>query len=338
MPQPKSNETLISIGSIILRHLLQTICNAHAITQLRDNNEETASVGTFSREQIRYATAIYPRVSLLNHSCNSNVLSSYIDDSSTIVVKAARSIPANNEIYNCYGPHYLKMSLFERQQSLLDQYRFHCDCDPCTSQMSQVDKTKLALKCEKCQSSETLIKFSEKNLLIKCEKCQHSLGYNELNLVFSQIDLDLNNAFDSNFEEKILNLKKRANKYLMIDGKDQVGNIQIDEHSRGFYMVYSKLLDIQCRHWCNLLEFVKASDLGEKNVKLLKLIHKNETVVVELAHELFKLAEIQSNCRLYKKALANVNEAIFIGESLYSADNKILREFLELKNNLQSVL
>ena len=90
------------------------------------------------------------------------------------------------------------------------------------------------------------------------------------------------NKFEKKQKEVIFNFNERQTKCATS------GNIQIDEHSRGFYMVYSKLLDIQCRHWCNLLEFVKASDLGEKNVKLLKLIHKNETVVVELAHELFK--------------------------------------------------
>jgi len=309
------------------------------MTQLRDNHaEETTSSGTFSREQVRYATAIYPRVSLLNHSCNSNILSIFNYDSSTIVVKAARSIQANEEIYNCYGPHYLKMSLFERQTSLLEQYRFNCDCEACTSQISQMDRTKLAIKCEKCDGKETRIEYSNRNLTIKCENCKHSLAYNELISLFSRIEFELNEVPDSKFDEKLTNFKKSIKKFLFIDDKDRVENIEIDELSRIFYMNFSKLLDMECRHYCNLLDFVKASELGEKNIRILKLIHKNETVVVEIAHELFKLAEIQCNCKLYKKALANVNEAIFIAETLYSPNNKILREFHDLKRNIQSVL
>lgn len=85
------------------------------MTQLHDKTPtDEDQRETFDREQIRFATAIYPRVSLLNHSCNSNVISSFKPNSRTIVVKAARDIQISDEVFNCYGPHYLKMGLIER--------------------------------------------------------------------------------------------------------------------------------------------------------------------------------------------------------------------------------
>ena len=145
--------SLVSISSLILRHLLQTICNAHAITELKDNGNSIDS--TLDREQIRYATAIYPRVSLLNHACNSNVLSSFNENSSVIVVKSARSIKKNDEVFNCYGPHYLKMGFIERRQALMEQYHFECSCQACMDQINKSvsDCNKAALKCFQCKSA-----------------------------------------------------------------------------------------------------------------------------------------------------------------------------------------
>lgn len=150
-----------SVACLILRHLLQTICNAHAITKLRDVlTSDNAS--TMEREQIRYATAMYPRVSLLNHSCNSNVLSSYREDSAVIVVKSGRPIEANAEIFNCYGPHYLKMNLADRQQQLFGQYHFRCQCDKCIDQSREYRVNRevsfdfgSVLKCLNCKKYPT---------------------------------------------------------------------------------------------------------------------------------------------------------------------------------------
>lgn len=152
------------MACLILRHLLQTICNAHAITKLRDT--AAASASTIDRSQIRYATAMYPRVSLLNHSCNSNVLSSYREDSAVIVVKSGRPIKAGGEIYNCYGPHYLKMNFGDRKRQLLGQYHFLCECDKCVEQAPESHANKHAniysgstFKCMKCKKYPTRVQM-----------------------------------------------------------------------------------------------------------------------------------------------------------------------------------
>lgn len=160
----------ISAASLILRHLLQTICNAHAITKLRDV-ATTANASTLEREQIRYATAMYPRVSLLNHSCNSNVLSSYREDSAVIVVKSGRPIKAEAEIFNCYGPHYLKMNFSDRQRQLYGQYHFHCECEKCVEQMQKSRANGQinfycgsVLKCLKCKKYPTDVQVTLERL------------------------------------------------------------------------------------------------------------------------------------------------------------------------------
>ena len=94
---------------------------------------------------------------------------------------------------------------------------------------------------------------------------------------------------------------------------------------------------------CDLLKYEMASELGEKNVQLLKLIYttsdsNGNSNIVEVAHELFKLAEIQCNCKKFRNALVNVNEAISIAENVYSADSKILREFRDLRQNILTIL
>lgn len=65
------NKNVAIVGRLILRHIAQLISNAHAITKLTaDSSPDVAS-----ESQVRVATAIYPSVSMLNHSCNPNIIS-----------------------------------------------------------------------------------------------------------------------------------------------------------------------------------------------------------------------------------------------------------------------
>lgn len=60
------------VCSMLLRHTLQLICNGHAVTGLRCEN--SANYDVQIEEQIRIATGIFPSVSMLNHSCDPNVI------------------------------------------------------------------------------------------------------------------------------------------------------------------------------------------------------------------------------------------------------------------------
>lgn len=59
------------VGGLLLRHICQLICNGHAIRE-KLVVTETGQVDLV--EEQRIATAIYPATSLLNHSCQPNVI------------------------------------------------------------------------------------------------------------------------------------------------------------------------------------------------------------------------------------------------------------------------
>ena len=72
-----ADDTELYIGSLLLRHIQQLICNAHAITEIQvtRSRENTPLQET---SQVRVATAIYPTASLMNHSCDPTIISRYI--------------------------------------------------------------------------------------------------------------------------------------------------------------------------------------------------------------------------------------------------------------------
>ncbi|XP_076624715.1 protein-lysine N-methyltransferase SMYD4 isoform X2 [Colletes latitarsis] len=116
----------IYVSSLLLRHILQLICNGHAIVKsniLLNENESSME------QQNIVAAGIYPSASMMNHSCDPNIINIFMDQ--YIIVRASKHIAINEEIFNCYGPHYRQMSRKERQKILKAQYCFTCKCNPC---------------------------------------------------------------------------------------------------------------------------------------------------------------------------------------------------------------
>lgn len=130
------------VGALILRHMGQLVSNGHAIIDFHQN--------IFSTEQLklmlmknqanggglhlllksqRVFTGIFPRISMLNHSCGPNIRPRF--DGKSLTIYAAEEIPENGEVFNCYGPNYKLMSYQERQESLRLQYNFVCKCSKC---------------------------------------------------------------------------------------------------------------------------------------------------------------------------------------------------------------
>ncbi|CAF0744189.1 unnamed protein product [Brachionus calyciflorus] len=346
-----SNEYLKLISSLILRHLLQSICNAHAITELKDDSKESKQ--SFNRNQLRYATAIYPRVSLLNHSCNSNVISTFKENSSVIVVKASRDIENKNEIYNSYGPHYIKMTYSERKESLMEQYHFICDCLECLDQASIFFKsTKTGLRCLECKTDQIWSNNEGKKaelIQIKCKKCKKDLDFGTYVYKFNDLD-----SFLSEFDAEILDEQSNKSmivklehmimdygKYLMINKNLEVDpKLEINGNMRILYLDFSKLIDLLARLYCNAKNMTSCCSLLEKNIKLLDFIYetKANAVNVEIGHELFKLAELQCTIYNFNKAIKNIDRAISIGECVYSKQSAVLKEYYELRKNIQTLL
>ncbi|KAF4082128.1 hypothetical protein AMELA_G00148160 [Ameiurus melas] len=152
------------LGATALRHMLQLQCNAQAVTVV--NVQEDTCLPVQSSKEVRIATALFPILSLLNHSCQPNTsisfglgLSSsdscspvYFASGVTVKVRACRDIAAGQELLHCYGPHFSRMDVEKRQRLLLKQYFFRCQCDACKLELadSTLPLTFNGLKCEKC--------------------------------------------------------------------------------------------------------------------------------------------------------------------------------------------
>jgi hypothetical protein len=62
------------VGGLILRHISQLVCNGHAITKLDKTFAEDENQDVLTERQVRIATAIYPSASMMNHSCDPNII------------------------------------------------------------------------------------------------------------------------------------------------------------------------------------------------------------------------------------------------------------------------
>ncbi|ODM97274.1 SET and MYND domain-containing protein 4 [Orchesella cincta] len=144
-----SEDNQLKIGGAMLRHICQLVCNAHAITDVLPDTQVKCVV---DENQKRIATAIFPAASIMNHSCNPNIS---FCNGKMLMVKASRAIKRNEDVYNCYGPHFRRMPRDERQEILQQQYFFDCSCDACRLELqtksSFADQFQ-AFNCENCEN------------------------------------------------------------------------------------------------------------------------------------------------------------------------------------------
>jgi len=114
----------VLVGGILLTHLQNLPCNAHEIAEI-----EVPSGSVKDSVQSEIGAASYGTLSLINHSCDPNVVRHY--HSSSAVVTSVRTILAGEEILDNYGYHYAVMPREERQRKLQSQYYFVCNCVGC---------------------------------------------------------------------------------------------------------------------------------------------------------------------------------------------------------------
>uniref|UniRef100_A0A8C1I4U4 Protein-lysine N-methyltransferase SMYD4 n=1 Tax=Cyprinus carpio carpio TaxID=630221 RepID=A0A8C1I4U4_CYPCA len=165
------------LGATALRHMMQLRCNAQAVTAVMVKEESCMPVQSSS--EIRIATAIFPVLSLLNHSCSPNTSISFTTGCQTdalnqfgcseghtdhpktshsgvtVTVRASKDLIPGQEILHCYGPHCSRMEVKERQHLLLEQYYFHCNCQACQRDLTEgsqnaTENAAPGLKCLKC--------------------------------------------------------------------------------------------------------------------------------------------------------------------------------------------
>ncbi|XP_073986517.1 SET and MYND domain-containing protein 4-like isoform X3 [Rhodnius prolixus] len=113
-------------GAIILSYLFSVPCNAHEVAEMRlcPKGEE------YSTDFVEIGAAIYPFLSLINHSCDPNVVRhNYNGD--VVVLTAIQVIKKGDQIFDNYSYHHAVHSKELRQSQLLSQYFFVCKCPAC---------------------------------------------------------------------------------------------------------------------------------------------------------------------------------------------------------------
>ncbi|XP_069647372.1 SET and MYND domain-containing protein 4 isoform X2 [Haliaeetus albicilla] len=89
---------LKTMAEAMLRHMLQLQCNAQAITVMQESGSGDSAV--VNKKPVRLATALFPVLSLLNHSCCPNI--SVLFSGTAATVRASQPIPSGQEIFHCY--------------------------------------------------------------------------------------------------------------------------------------------------------------------------------------------------------------------------------------------
>ncbi|KAF1378477.1 hypothetical protein PFLUV_G00190950 [Perca fluviatilis] len=306
------NLELWLLGSAVLRHMLQLRCNAQAILMLQDTGAANSPVQS-SREMC-IATAVFPTLSLLNHSCCPNTSLVFSTGTSlsadfsetvpeyrstargvTVTVRAAKVISPGQEILHCYGPHNRRMATQERQRLLQEQYYFLCQCEACTLQQEGGSEGRQqrsgvggspqsGLLCGKCKGS--LKKSSEARgigFICSQSSCGHRMSSSEVSHNLHEIRVNLEKAVDLMERERpdeALTLLRRT--------QSQSGLILAETHP-----VQGELADATARAYASMGDWNNAASHLERSAAAIGSQYGEDSI--ELGRQLFKLAQLHFN-------------------------------------------
>ncbi|XP_053679551.1 SET domain-containing protein SmydA-8-like [Anopheles nili] len=164
--------------------LLQQICGILDVNtfEIRGNMD---SQGT---QMNNLARGLYPRTSLMTHSCQTNTIIA-VDGNSKLRLYASVAIKAGDLLY--YNYTRVLFSTFERQTHLRKGKYFTCTCIRCN------DPTELgthlsSLKCTKCDDG--LCIFHQETPKWECNLCSHLLSKEYVNQVMCEAREDVSNC------------------------------------------------------------------------------------------------------------------------------------------------
>lgn len=298
------------MGNAVLRHMLQLRSNAQAITVLQDTGSATSSV--HSSREMRIATALFPILSILNHSCSPNTSLLFTtgvtvsagpglseDPTSntcrgvTATIRAAKAISPGQEIVHCYGPHSSRMKTQERRRLLFEQYNFHCQCEACTLQQDQEEKNdagentnqcETKLQCAKCKGALKRRRKDEEHGFICCRsECSHFVSSSELEHKLQEIKVHLGRAvqlMEMDKPEEALKLLNQTQK--------NCGSTLSDTHP-----LQGELEDAMARAFATMGDWGSAAEHLQRSVTAVSSQFGKESI--ELGRQLFKLTQLHFN-------------------------------------------
>lgn len=311
------------LGSVALRHMLQLRCNAQAVSLLRDTGDFTAVQST---QEVRIATAIFPTLSILNHSCcpntslnfrTSHLVSPQPDQGSAdepvstgpeacsapvsvsagvaVSIRASRDICPGQEILHCYGPHSSRMVLCERRRLLQEQYHFLCICQACSLEQGEGPDTHL--HCGKCKGPVKCSVDGAGWCVCVRSSCGHRVSRSELDLRLQEVKVHLEQAVDlleTDRPDQSVRLLQRA--------VSQAGVFLKDTH-----FLQGQLADAMARAYSTMGEWRGAASQLERSVLTIRSQYGEDSI--ELGRQLFKLAQLHFNGGFPAPALSVISRA-----------------------------
>ncbi|NXI37432.1 SMYD4 protein, partial [Galbula dea] len=325
-PKPRektSNELspeLKTVAEAMLRHVLQLQCNAQAITVMQESGSRDGAV--VNKKPVRLATAFFPVLSLLNHSCCPNTSVSFSGTAAT--VRASQPIPSGQEIFHCYGPHRCRMRVAERQQ-LLRQYFFECRCQACLDDLESGDKSVVAVRNSFCCPSCWAPMQGEDVLCCSNEACAIPVDRESLSHRLQDLQQQIKKALE-----------------LLRDGKaDQAIKMllkcQLD--ARSFlspeHLLMGEMEDHLAQAYASLGKWQEAARHLKRSIAIVEMHHGPSSV--EIGHELFKLAQVLFNGFAVSEALSTIERAEEILSVHCGPQSTQIQELKEMKTCLSDL-
>uniref|UniRef100_A0A8C9MW80 Protein-lysine N-methyltransferase SMYD4 n=1 Tax=Serinus canaria TaxID=9135 RepID=A0A8C9MW80_SERCA len=306
---------LKTVAEAMLRHVLQLQCNAQAITVMQELGPGDGAV--VDKKPVRLATAFFPVLSLLNHSCCPNTSVSFSGTAAT--VRAAQPISSGQEVLHCYGPHWCRMRVAERQQ-LLSQYFFECHCPACLQELESGVKSVVSIRnsfcCPKCQAP---MQGEEDTLCCSNEACATSASRDHLSGRLQDLQQQIKKALD------LLRVRKadQAIKMLLKCQMD-AGTFLSPEH-----LLMGEMEDHLAQVYATLGKWEKAARHLKKSIEIVEMHHGPSSV--ETGQELFKLAQILFNGFAVSEALSTIQRAEGILSVHFGPQSAQIQELQEMK-------
>ncbi|XP_067085184.1 SET and MYND domain-containing protein 4 [Osmerus mordax] len=291
------------LGSVVLRHMFQLRCNAQAVSALINTGDSAVQ----STCEVRIATAMFPTLSVLNHSCSPNTSLAFATgprtgppspepESSaalatagcgvTVTVRAAREVSQGQEFLHCYGPHSSRMKVSERRRLLQDQYYFLCTCDACSlEEDSEVrgerSGSDTGLQCGKCQ--EPLKTLTEDGGAWCVCVCGQRVSRVELDLVLKEVKARLEKAVELMEEDR---------------PDEALGVLQRAGPRSGVFLgethpLQGQLADAKARAYATMGDWRRAASQLESSVVAVGSQYGEDSI--EVGRQLFKLAQLHFN-------------------------------------------
>ncbi|KAG2208870.1 hypothetical protein INT47_011010 [Mucor saturninus] len=288
--------------SMLVEILSQIKCNAFAIKQAASVAVDSSLV--VSRESIHLGQAVYLSASRFNHSCDPSSLAVFGSDGHPcqIQVQMIKPVKPGEEVNISYGPLATKHSRKDRQQKLLDDYFFTCECVSCkdTSKITVDSK----YKCQICRKGRLYRQQSQ------CESCEQTPHWPYFLSTEAKIEAHTER------HEFIQTLQLQETIY-----HDDV--LAIGE-------TLDKLAQVYCMHG----NMKVAASYSKRSLEVTQKVYGRTSV--EAAEEMMKLSTLLFNSMQKSEALRQIKETIVLYRilGLDKSAPEDIEELEELQNHL----